>query len=207
MNIQSTQVGCLLLLCSLLSGCSRNVTWEEEVLLNTGDRIWVKRQLEYPRQGDAGNPLDVKYRPTDRTVIEFRWKGVKYHYEGGGGFRVLAISPSGVPVLVRPADAGLWNVMNKYGCTVPFYVQFVPDGSGSRWSWPPAIEPWLYNLPTNLLTAVGEMDKMRPRYTHEEKPNLLDPQLRHSQLIDPTYTGDLCSRGSGVAHEQETARR
>lgn len=181
----------------LLSACSKTVQWEEEVLLNTGQTIWVKRTVVYSRQGGAGNPLDVKYRPDKNTLIEFHWNGKDYRYEGPGGFKVLAISPAGIPILVKNADAGAWDATTGYKCTIPFYVQFVPDATGSSWTWPPAIEPWLYNLPTNLLATVGDPDKMQTRYSQVEKmkqPFWSDPQLRHSQKIDPAYTGDLCKK-------------
>lgn len=48
---------------ALLSACSKTVQWEEEVPLNTGETIWVKRTVVYSAQGGAGNPLDMAYRP------------------------------------------------------------------------------------------------------------------------------------------------
>ena len=180
-----------------VAACSKTVQWEEEVPLNTGETIWIKRTLVYSRQGGAGNPLDVKYRPTSDSEIEFRWNNKVYRYKGPGGFKVLAISPTGTPVLVKNADAGRWDATAGYKCTIPFYVQFVPDASGSHWTWPSSIEPWLYDLPTNLLITVGDLEKMQTRYSQAEKmkqPFLADPQLRHSQKIDPAYTGDLCKR-------------
>ncbi len=47
---------------NLLSACSKKVHWEEEVPLNTGEVIWVKRIVTYKFQGASGNPFDMAYR-------------------------------------------------------------------------------------------------------------------------------------------------
>ena len=171
----------------------RSVSWEEEVLLNTGQTIWVKRTVVYSQQGGAGNPLDVMYRPKSHQ-ISFDWNGKNYIYKRGG-VMVLAIASTGKPALVGKADSGAWNFANEYKCTIPFYVQFIPDDSGTAWTWPASIEPFLYNLPTNLFGSFGNPDDMLPRYTVQQKSlqrYLADPQLVSSHKIDPAYTGDLC---------------
>lgn len=181
----------------LLSACSKTRSWEEEVLLNTGETIWVKRTAEYSYQGGAGNPFDMAYRPDGTPILQFTYKKKKYQFHERIGVLVLAISPEGVPVLVAPASSGAWDAVNKYECTYPFYVQFVPDSSGKRWTWPPAIEPWLYGLPTNLFRDYGNYQKVKSRYTMQEKslqPFFRDPQLKHSQKIDQNFTGDICKR-------------
>lgn len=181
----------------LLSACSKTRSWEEEVLLNTGETIWVKRSATYSYQGGAGNPFDMAYRPDGTPSLEFAYKNEKYHFDEPIGLLVLAISPTGVPVLVGPASSGAWDAVNNYKCTYPFYVQFVPDDSGEKWSWPPAIEPWLYGLSTNLFRSYGDYKKVQSRYTMKDKSLQVffrDPQLRHSQQIDPRYTGDLCNK-------------
>ncbi|MGH8858024.1 MAG: hypothetical protein ACREXG_08345, partial [Polaromonas sp.] len=179
----------------VLSACSKTVTWEEEVPLNTGEMIWVKRTAVYTKQGGAGNPLDVAYRLAEHKM-EFQWAGKEYTFQQGG-VMVLAISPTGQPVLVGQADAGAWDAVHNYKCTFPFYVQFVPDVSGKTWTWPAHIEPWLYNLPTNLFRDFGTPEGVLPRYTAQQKrlqPYLADPRSVSMQKIDPAYTGDLCKR-------------
>ena len=188
---------CMLLPLMALSACSKTVQWEEEVLLNTGETIWVKRTVVYSAQGGAGNPLDIRYRPSRDDKIEFFWRGKNYLYNDAGGVKVLAISPHGLPILVMNADAGAWDATTGYKCTIPFYVQFMPDASGKIWTWPTRIESWLYNLPTNLLLDIPNPDKMRPRYTHKEKMTQTfwrDPMSKFMQRIDPDYTGDLCNK-------------
>lgn len=181
----------------LLSACSKTRSWEEEVLLNTGETIWVKRTAEYSYQGGAGNPFDMAYRPDGTPTLQFTYKNRKYQFHERIGVMVLAISPEGVPVLVAPASSGAWDAVNKYECTYPFYVQFVPDQSGKHWTWPSSIEPWLHGLSTNLVRDYGDYQKVQSRYTMQEKklqPFFSDPQLKHSQQIDPDFTGDICGR-------------
>ena len=177
----------------MMAACSKTVQWDEEVPLNTGQTIWVKRTVVYTRQGGAGNPFDVAYRP-DEYALEFEWAGRQYLFRQGG-VMVLAIAPTGVPVLVGKADAGAWDATHGYKCTIPFYVQFVPDGSGRAWFWPDRIEPWLYGLPTNLAAEVPKPGMKVDRYTAQQKtlqPYLADRQLLSAHRIDPGYTGDLC---------------
>lgn len=187
------------LVMTALTACSKTVKWEEEVLLNTGDTILLKRSMGYSVQGGAGNPFDVKLRPDDSTsTMRFSWRGKEYRYGGAAGFIVLAISPAGKPVFVMGADAGTWDAVNNYKCTIPFYVQFEPDATGKKWTWPPAIEPWLYNLPANILGEVDKPEEMKPRYTLADKAQqsyLRDPRNKSQFMIDPTYTGDLCKNG------------
>lgn len=98
-------LGIVLAALPALAACSKTVQWEEEVPLNTGEVIWVKRTVVYTKQGGAGNPLDVAYRPENNETIEFAWGGKKYSYEGDARIILLAISPQKKPVLVaRAAD-------------------------------------------------------------------------------------------------------
>lgn len=177
-----------------LTACSKTVQWEEEVPLNTGEVIWVKRTVKYTYQGGAGNPLDMAYRPKrDSYVTEFSWRGKPYRFDLDVGIVLIAISPEGYPVLVGEGD--YWNLIGKYPCTIPLYVQFVPDATGRNWTWPENIEPWLYNLETNRLFAIPAPDQPKQRYTVEERKAANAPGLagsRSRQKINPAHTGDLC---------------
>lgn len=178
-----------------LNACSKTVRWEEEVPLNTGEVIWVKRTVEYALQGGAGNPFDTAYRPEQDQAIEFQWRGKNYRYQGDARIMLLAISQQNEPVLVAQAEANSWNWRHNYTCTTPFYVQLVPDVTGRIWKWPARIETWLYNLPSNLLLERHPPHRMKKRYTTPDRAAEDHPGSRNmpSQLkIDPTYTGDLC---------------
>jgi len=178
-----------------LTACSKTVHWEEEVPLNTGETIWVKRTVVYTKKGGAGNPLDMAYRRDHDEAIEFTWNGKNYYYKGEAGIMVLAVSPKKQPILVAKAADNSWDATYYYGCTYPFYVQLVPDETGRAWTWPPHIESWLYNLPANLFRSFGQPDGMLSKYTAQQKslqPYLSDPLSVSMHKIDPAYTGDRC---------------
>ena len=163
------------LLALLIGSCAfftrdRTVSWEEEVPLNTGETIWVKRYVTYKLQGAGGNPMDIGYSPDWTEEIAFEWKGKKYRYVGDADIMLIAISPlTKQPVLVAGAGMKGWDYKNRYRCTIPFYVQFIPSADGRKWTWPPAIEPWLFNMPYNLMYHRAEMNRVMKRYTAKDR--------------------------------------
>ncbi|MCZ8031475.1 MAG: hypothetical protein O9339_12160, partial [Rubrivivax sp.] len=102
-----------------LAACSRTVEWQEEVPLNTGETIWVKRKADYEISGGAGNPLNIGMYPTRVQEIRFVYAGRTYTYRSRINLILLAISPQGVPNLIAPAGdfswADDWN--HRYSCT------------------------------------------------------------------------------------------
>jgi hypothetical protein len=62
--------------------------------------------------------------------------------------RHLAISPGQSPVLVAPASNKGWDWNHDYSCASPHY-QFVPDETGTKWTWLTEIQPWLFGMPHN----------------------------------------------------------
>ena len=178
-----------------LAACSKTVQWEEEVPLNTGETIWVKRTVKYSIQGGAGNPLDMAYRPNFPEMIEFTWGDFKYHYKGDARIILLAISPQKQPVLVARAEDNDWHWKYKYKCTTPFYVQFSPDASGKTWFWPPGIQPWLFGLSHNLMFSKYQPEEMKNRYTAQQRNeedstgSIQDPSKAR---IDPMHKVDTC---------------
>jgi hypothetical protein len=183
------------LLALQLTACAKTVRWEEEVPLNTGETVWVKRTVNYFMQGGAGNPFDMAYRPDWPEVIEFKWNGKNYRYEGDARVMVLAISPQKQPVLVAGAAAGAWDAKHDYKCVIPFYVQLIPDVTGKNWTWPPQIETWLYNLPPNLMLQRKAPDEMGTRYTAKQRQAedySGSIQSESQQKINPTYAADHC---------------
>ena len=161
----------------LLGACSKTVTWEEEVPLNTGEVIWVKRSINYKLKGASGNPLDIAYQPDWIEMLEFNWQGKTYSYTGDAGIMLLAISPiTKFPVLVARADLKGWDRKNGYKCTNPFYVQFSPDKSGSTWIWPTTIESWLYESPYNLM-------HYRPSFSEGKSKYKLRDRLERDRIV------------------------
>lgn len=182
-----------------LTACSKTVQWEEEVPLNTGEVIWVKRTVIYSLQGAGGNPLDMDYRPDYMETLSFQWGGKKYVYEGNAALMLLAISPQKQPVLVAPAADRNWDWNHNYYCATPHYVQFVPDESGRKWIWPPEIEPWLYGMPHNLMRTRRKAEEMKTRYTAQqrgEEDAIMVIQGPSSGEINPKFIGRNCKKRS-----------
>ena len=79
----------------LLSACSqtvKTVQWEEEVPLNTGETIWVKRLDTFVKGPEPGNPLKRTWGLEKRDYV-FAWQGQKYAY--------VVKTKTGGPVLIH----------------------------------------------------------------------------------------------------------
>ena len=184
------------LLAFALSGCTRHITWEEEVPLNTGETIWVERTMPWEMLGGYGNPFDISMRPTREQTIRFTYHRKDYVYVGRANVLWMAISPEHRPVLVAPAADYGWYSENNYFCVVPYYVQLIPDQSGKQWTWPEAIEPWLYQMPANLMASIPQLREQRnSKYTKKERDER-DSVYRHQfpagGRIDPQYVAGRC---------------
>lgn len=182
----------------LLSGCSKKVTWSEESQLNTGEVIVVSRYAEYSIRGEAGNPLDLAYRPNKVEHLDFNWRGKKYSYTGDASIILIAISKEKQrPVLVARADRWDWHWRHDYRCTVPFYVQLTPDISGQNWTWQNTIDTWLHQTPYNLMLHRPASDENNNKkiYTASDRATLdsaTETQRREDIQIDPDYQSDNC---------------
>jgi len=180
-----------------LTACSRTVQWEEEVPLNTGETIVVKRSGTYTYESESGNPLKFAYRPDWRSTIEFTYKGKKYSHTDDAVLILLAIAPNGSPTLVAEAANHDWAWKNKYNCVTPSYVQFNPDESGSRWTWPDRIDSWLHNQPTNLIFGLVPQDasgKHLKSPDRVQKNQSLTVMYKELRFIDPAYSENKCQR-------------
>jgi hypothetical protein len=176
---------------ALLAGCSKTVTWEEEVPLNTGETIWVKREVVYRLKGAGGNPFDMGYRPDWTEQLSFEWKGQPYRYVGDADLMLLAISPDKKrPVLAARADLKNWDTKNRYRCTTPFYVQLMPSGTGRDW-------PWLFDMPSNLMLHRSEIGEVKKRYSaidRAEADRVVRNQSPSLTRIDPLFRFDQCNK-------------
>lgn len=179
-----------------LTACSRTVHWEEEVPLNTGETIVVKRSGTYTYESESGNPLKFDYRPDWRSTIEFTYKGKRYTHTDDAGLVLLAIAPDGTPNLVASAAQYGWGNKHKYLCDKPYYAQFRPDSSRKNWNWPEKIDPWIYGLPTNLVFGLPPLASSGKKYTQTdrvlENGSLL--VMDHYRRIDPNYEYQNCMR-------------
>jgi len=171
-----------------LTACAKTVQWEEEVMLNTGETIWITKEVRYTIKGQPGNPMDMGYLPDFVETISFKYGERSYTYKGEAKIMVLAISPQKLPILLAPASIGDWYYNNNYACVTPYYLQLIPDSTGLQWTWPDRIEPWTYNLPANLLLNRDNPSDVKPRYTMADKAQqtyMRDPQLLDIQKINP----------------------
>jgi hypothetical protein len=187
------KLAALILAIALLSACSRTVQWEEEVPLNTGETIWVQRSMPWVFKGGMGNPFNMAMRPTGEQTIRFTYGGKEYSFTGKVLINWIAVSPDRQPVLVAIPGSYGWNFQfgNNYYCVTPYYVQFVPEKSGTKWTWPEAIEPWLYKLPANVMVNIPSLDEKRQvRYSNQDR-NQRDSRYRlqssYGSLIDSKY--------------------
>ena len=181
-----------------LSGCTRTVAWEEEVLLNTGESLNVQRQVAYTLGGAPGNPMDIGWNQKRGAEMRFSWRGRNYVFKEHNNPLLLAISPQGVPVVVINPEIGSWDRLHKLPCRTPGYVQFVPDATGERWTWPDAVDPWLYWLPSNLLQELPRPGRSTARYRHQDV-RAANAALRisaHDRFIDPQFTDENCPKGA-----------
>lgn len=185
-----------LVLALMLTGCTRHITWEEEVPLNTGETIWVERTMPWEMLGGYGNPFDISMQPTREQTIRFTYGRKDYVYVGRANVLWLAISPERRPVLVAPAADYGWYSENNYYCVVPYYVQLVPDQTGKQWTWPEAIDPWLYQMPANLMASIPQLNEQRnSKYTKKERDER-DAVYRYKftsgSRINPLYRAGSC---------------
>lgn len=184
------------LLALVLSACSRTVTWEEEVPLNTGETIWIERSMPWEMRGGFGNPFDIAMRPTREQRIRFNYRSKEFVYEGRANVRWIAVSSSGDPVLVAPAADYGWHSQNRYFCVTPYYVQLNPDPTGKHWTWPERIEPWLYHLPANVMSSLPNLaETTLKRYTAADRDQRDEAYRRKfpaGYRIDPMYKASGC---------------
>lgn len=180
----------------LLSACSKTVTWEEEVPLNTGEVIWVKRSMPWTYMGGFGNPFDIAMRPTGEQTISFKYKESKYEFSEKIVIGWLLISPDGRPVIVGIPSSYGWNYLheNSYRCVIPYYVQFSFDEATGKWVWPKKIDEWLYGAPANLMVSLPQLNDSHPSGYSSKDREFRDKsrRIRNDYLskIDPAYDAD-----------------
>lgn len=188
-----------LCVCLIVGSCSfltrdRKVSWEEEVLLNTGETIWVRRDLLYQLQGASGNPLDIKYSPSWVEVLTSNWHGSEYFYKGDAGIILIAISPvSKKPVLVADPTIKEWYRANKYKCTRPYYVQFEPFADNLSWKFPNGVEKWLFGLSYNLMLHKPKLEDAQKKYYARDRiefDHAIFYQAPHMTRVDPNFSYD-----------------
>lgn len=130
----------------MLAACSKVIKWEEEVLLNTDEKILVERKVIFKYRSTFANPLKYELQPTGDVETSFEYKGKNYHYKGDLILMTLFISSEGNSVLFAPAPKA-WVNNNNYICAD--YVKLTPTPDG-KWLWSPNIENYMYGSRANL---------------------------------------------------------
>jgi hypothetical protein len=182
--------------CQLIA-CSKTVQWEEQVPLNTGEVVSVKRTGTYAYESESGNPMKSRYAPQARSSFEFTYKGKVYSHADDAELVLLAIGPDGVPNLIASAHSYEWQWRHEHYCATPSYVQFRPDSTGQKWVWPERIDPWLYNLPTNLIFGLVPVEANNKKFTAAERASSNAPvtvRFKEYRYLDPDFQHQNCKR-------------
>lgn len=146
---------------TLLSACSKTVQWEEEVPLNTGETIWVKRTDTYRRGSEPGNPLQLVWLPKSRA-LEFSWHGQHYKYHTDTTDIMMLYG------LVVPKSIAI--VAWTKNCAKPGYGEFQWANDG--WHLQPNVSSVLIGKSRNLMSYYSAAEGDIPvRASNEFKRN------------------------------------
>lgn len=158
-----------------LSACSKTVQWEEEVPLNTGETIWVKRMDSYVKGSEPGNPLKMTWG-LDKRHYEFSWHGQHYTYQ--------TESIGAILLYELIADKAISIVDSTKNCAKPGYGEF--RWRNGIWQLQQNISPELIGQPRNLMDYASADDGAIP-------PRVTQDFIRNSRF-------DLPQNGSSKSH-------
>lgn len=138
------------LLAVVLSGCSRTVTWEEEVPLNTGERHWVARTDTYVRATEPGNPMKVAWSIQKRAMTLLLHER-RYTFEAETT-DIFMVFDYGATVAVVA-----WATQ----CDTRGYAEYRWGKEG--WQLQKSLNPLLVGLPRNLMGYFSPTGDIPPR--------------------------------------------
>jgi hypothetical protein len=176
----------------LLSACgasTKTVEWEEEVPLNTGEIIWVKRADTYIRRSEPGNPLQMGWWPYDHRSYEFSWQGQSYKYDTKG--------TSGAPILLHAyAQEKTVAIVDSAWPTCAGYGEY--KWIAGNWQLQKSVNPSLVGLPRNLMAHSSARDGDIPARVTQEWIRLQHfelPQKGSSEThLSPSKIAINCTR-------------
>lgn len=154
---KSLQILLAVLAATQLTACSKTVQWEEEVPLNTGATIWVKRTDTFERRSEPGNPLQSGWWPKYRAV-KFTWQGQVYSFQTDTTAIMMiheTDAPKAIAVVAWVKDCG------KRG-----YAEF--RWSNGNWQLQPNVNPALIGQPRNLMDYYSATDGDIPARVTQE---------------------------------------
>jgi hypothetical protein len=151
-------VPCVLAACG---ASTKTVEWEEEVLLNTGEIIWVKRADTYIRRSEPGNPLQMGWWPDGRSY-KFSWHGQSYAYMVKGVSRGPILLYVHINANTIAIVDGAWPA----NCEKRGYGEYV--WAGGSWQLQRNINPILVGQPRNLMDYYSAADGAIPARVTQE---------------------------------------
>lgn len=156
------QILLMLVAATQLTACSKTVQWEEEVPLNTGETIWVKRMDSYVKGSEPGNPLKMTWG-IEKRAYEFSWQGQHYTYQ-----TEPKVSLGAILIYVFPADKTIAIVDAARNCAKPGYGEFRWTNGG--WHIQENVSQILIDQPRNLMAYYSAEDGVIPaRVTKETR--------------------------------------
>jgi hypothetical protein len=158
-----------------LTACSKTMQWEEEVPLNTGEVIWVKRTDTYVKGSEPGNPLKMTWGIETRAY-EFLWQGQQYTYQ-----TEPKVSLGAFLIHVFPADKVVAIVDATRQCAKPGYGEF--RWAGGAWQLQKNVSPALVGQPRNLMAYYSAEDGAIPARVSKEIRNAQDTRPRRGERL------------------------
>lgn len=181
-----------------LAGCSKTVQWEEEVLLNVGQTITIKRktELHYDISQDR---LFNPYWQFKADQFDFEWRGVSYSYRSEPDDAslatvsplVLAIDSADKPTFLGYADS-YWVHHKAQGCGAAPIVRLVAQGH--RWQSAPSDDPWILGLQINLRSGT-QPPEAGTKFTWSEKIREFDSWTPQARSLNQKFQVDSCKKG------------
>lgn len=126
------------LLAVVLSGCSRTVTWEEEVPLNTGATAWIARTDTYSRSTEPGNPFKPAW-DIEKRGVEFDLHGRRYAFQAATTDIFMVVDRGSTISIVA------WST----DCKKRGYAEY--QWTRDAWRLQPSVDQPLVGQPRNLI--------------------------------------------------------
>ena len=182
----------------LLTACSKTVEWEEEVLLNTGQLIVIKREAEL-KYDISQDRLFSPYWQYQAENLNFQWNGAKYDFRSAPKEAnlisvsplILAIDSSGTPNIFGYADS-YWVHLKSQGCAQTPIVKLIAQ-KGS-WLSDSSREAWILDLTLNLTSGML-YPQPNTRVTWSEKLAQFDRWAPEARKLNPSFVIESCIKG------------
>ncbi|MCM2312949.1 MAG: hypothetical protein NDI84_16270 [Steroidobacteraceae bacterium] len=137
------------LLALVLGACSRTVTWEEEVPLNTQSTTWVVRTDTYSRSTEPGNPFKAAWVIATRSV-DVSLHERRYEFEAATADIFMVVDRGNTISVVA------WsNDCSKRGYAEYRWIR-------DTWRRQASVDPSLTGQPRNLMGYFSPVDDAIP---------------------------------------------